>query len=231
MMNILSIDTSTQILSIALKTEATYEERLVDGNFAHSEDLLFEIESLLDRAKISLKDLNLLICTRGPGSFTGLRVGMATLKGFSSALSIPLVSIPTLEAIEKSASLYSGPILSVIDAKKKRFYLRLADKDEIIIGDRDGNPNDIIPYIDNNKTTLVTGPDCALFAKRIWEIAPNARIVVDNYAPRNLSKALIEIGIERLNNQGADDIGQGPVYIRRSDAEEALIAKMEEENK
>ena len=56
-MNILAADTSTQILSIALFTERTYEERLVDGNFSHSEDLLPEIEELLKRAGIELKDL------------------------------------------------------------------------------------------------------------------------------------------------------------------------------
>ena len=90
-MNILSLDTSTQTLSIALQTDNSYEERLISGNFSHSEDLLSEIESILSRAGLMLKDLKLLIVTKGPGSFTGLRVGMASLKGISSALNIPIV--------------------------------------------------------------------------------------------------------------------------------------------
>ncbi len=231
MMNILSIDTSTGILSIALKTESSYEERMIEGNFSHSEDLLLEIESILKRAGIAIKNLDLLVCTRGPGSFTGLRVGMATLKGFSSALSIPLVSIPTLAAIEKSADLYNGAILSVIDAKKKRFYLRLSDKASAIIEDRDGNPEDIIKFLDSNAPTLITGPDAESFAKKAKELNPNINIIVDGFAPRNLSKALIALGIKQYEEFGADDIGQGPVYIRRSDAEEALLKKIEEVNK
>ena len=76
-MNILVADTSTEVLSIALFTENTYEERLVDGNFSHSENLLPEIEELLKRAGIGMKDLELLIVSKGPGSFTGLRIGKA----------------------------------------------------------------------------------------------------------------------------------------------------------
>ena len=117
-MNILSLDTSTEVLSLSLRTDSSLEEKKIKGNFSHSENLLGEIKAMTDRAKIALKDIDLLICTKGPGSFTGLRVGMATLKGISLASSSPLVSVPTLAVIEKSvSSLWKGPILSVIDAK------------------------------------------------------------------------------------------------------------------
>lgn len=229
-MNILSIDTSTNILSIALKTASSYEERLVDGNFSHSENLLFEIESILKRAKMAIKDLDLLICTRGPGSFTGLRIGMATLKGFSSALSIPMVSVPTLKAIERSVGFYPGLTLSTIDAKKKRFYIRLSKNNETILDDRDAKVEDIVSYFDEDEV-LITGPDAASFAKKLKEINEDARIIIDTFAPRNISRALIELGLEQYESIGADDIGQGPVYIRRSDAEEALLKRIEEENR
>ena len=98
-MNILSLDTSTDVLSIALKTDTSYEERLINGNFSHSECLLTEIMSLLERAHLSLKDLDILIAAKGPGSFTGLRVGIASLKGIRAAGDAKLVTIPTLEAM------------------------------------------------------------------------------------------------------------------------------------
>jgi len=228
-MTVLAIDTSTAILSIALKTNYSYEERLVDGNFSHSENLLLEIESLLKRANISIKDLDLLVCTRGPGSFTGLRIGMATLKGFSTALGIPMVSVPTLKAIEESARLHEGKILSVIDAKKKRFYIRISKAGKTIIDDRDGNAEDVIEYLKDDTQTLITGPDAAVFYQKLLELDPKANIKLDIDAPRNISKALIRLGEEQFENIGADDIGQGPVYIRRSDAEEALLKRIEEE--
>ena len=227
-MNILLFDTSTQILSIALKSERGYEERLVDGSFSHSEDLLGEVESLLSRSSLTLKDIDLLICTKGPGSFTGIRVGMVTMKGFSAALSIPLVSVGTLEVIEDSAGLYKGPILSVIDAKKKRFYQRLSIDKEVLIPDSDMAPEDILGSLKDYDEVLVTGPDAAVFTQKALEIDPSLPLKVDEATPRNLSRSLLKLGMRRFETHGADDIGEGPVYIRRSDAEEALLKRKEE---
>lgn len=228
-MNILAADTSTQILSLALLTESSYEERLVDGHFSHSEDLLPEIEAMLKRAGMELKDLELLIVSKGPGSFTGLRIGMASMKGISSALSIPLVSVPTLDATAEAVGFYPNAILSVIDARKKRFYLSMKKGGEYIIADRDGDENDVLPFLKNEKEpVLVTGPDALLFAEKIAKVDDAIPLRIDAEAPRNLSKALIALGLEKYRMKGADDIGEGPVYIRRSDAEEALEKKIME---
>ena len=228
-MNILSADTSTDVLSIALSTDNSYEERLVKGRFSHSEDLLAEIESLLSRAGIGMADLDLLAVTKGPGSFTGLRIGMASMKGISSALSVPLASIPTLDAIAEAASTYPGAILPAIDARKHRFYISLHKGGRTIVPDRDGNAEDIIPYIrDEELPVLVTGPDAAAFSERIAEADPGIRTIVDPEAPRNISRALQRLAAARLASHGPDDIGEGPVYIRRSDAEEALEKRMKE---
>ncbi|MCI7606085.1 MAG: tRNA (adenosine(37)-N6)-threonylcarbamoyltransferase complex dimerization subunit type 1 TsaB [Spirochaetales bacterium] len=228
-MNILSLDTSTPVLSLSLRTSSSYEERKIIGNFSHSENLLGEIKSMTKRAGIELKDLELLICTKGPGSFTGLRVGMAGLKGISLASSAPLVSVPTLSVIEESVkSLWKGPIVSVIDAKKKKFYFRLSVNDEVVVSDRDGNPEDLTESISSLKDVLITGPDAALFASKLLAISPELDITVDKEAPRCLSYALEKLGKEKLEKDGPDDIGEGPVYIRRSDAEEMLMAKAKE---
>ncbi len=226
-MNILSLDTSTQTLSIALQTDNSYEERLISGNFSHSEDLLSEIESILSRAGLMLKDLKLLIVTKGPGSFTGLRVGMASLKGISSALNIPIVSIPTLLCIENAAGLYKGAIISVIDAKKKKFYLRMSCNGNVIAEDRDGNAEDLLPYLKGYYEVLVTGPDAEIFSEKLKAIT-DITVLTDTLSPRNLSRSLIKLGLEKLEKEGADDIGEGPLYIRRSDAEEALLSKQRE---
>ena len=227
-MNILSLDTSTPVLSLSVRTNSSYEERKIIGNFSHSENLLGEIKSMTKRAGIELKDFELLICTKGPGSFTGLRVGMAGLKGISLASSAPLVSVPTLSVIDESVkSLWKGPVLSVIDAKKKKFYFRLRVEEEIVISDRDGNPEDVIETLKSLKDILITGPDAALFASKLSSFE-DLDITVDPEAPRCLSYALEKLGMEKYKIDGPDDIGEGPVYIRRSDAEEMLLAKARE---
>ena len=225
-MNILVLDTSTSILSMALKTDESYEERLIDGHFSHSEDLLPEIESFLSRAGIDIADISLVIVAKGPGSFTGLRIGMASAKGIASALSIPVVSVPTLSAIAAAASPYPGPILSVIDAKRRKFYLSVIENGRTIVADRDGGAEDVMDTFTTSEIpVLITGPDAALFASRLPE---GTRYILDDESPRNIARALLRLGLEKLEKHGGDDIGEGPVYIRRSDAEEALMRKMEE---
>ena len=128
-MNILLADTSTSILSIALMTESTYEERLVDGSFSHSEDLLPEIEALLARSGMAMHELELLIVAKGPGSFTGLRIGMASMKGIASALSIPLVSVPTLDAAAEAVSVgVFAPGRTMLMLGSTAFMISLSDK-------------------------------------------------------------------------------------------------------
>ena len=229
-MNILSLDTSTETLSIALQTESSYEERLVRGNFSHSENLLREIENMLGRASLKLSDLDTLICTQGPGSFTGLRVGMATLKAIRTGCGAKLVSIPTLEAIAVTAEkLYRGAVLSVIDAKKKRFYIELRVDGKVTVPVRDGNPEDIIDELGKYSNVLITGPDAEKFMSKIdTSLLPETSFIVDDGGMRNLSKALIKLGLERLETVGEDEIGSGPIYVRRSDAEEALLKKIRE---
>ena len=116
--NILACDTSTSTLHIALKCEEGFEERMIAGGFQHSEDLLQEITYMLERRKLKVADLDLLVCTRGPGSFTSLRIAMATLKGFSLAKNIPLVSVPTLEAVAGAYMIPDVLTLAVLDKEK-----------------------------------------------------------------------------------------------------------------
>ena len=164
-MNIIAFDTSCDAATVALKTDRTYEERLIQGAFSPSEHLLHEAEELLARAGISFRDLGMVAVTKGPGSFTGLRIGMASAKGIASALSIPVVSIPTLDAICQAVSFYPGAVISVIDAKKRKFYISAKKGQRTIMEDRDGNAEDVLPLLqDEDIPALITGPDAALFA-------------------------------------------------------------------
>ncbi len=231
-MNILSADTSTSILSLALKTDHSYEERELSGGFSPSENLLGEIKTMLERAGLTLKDLDLLICTKGPGSFTGLRITLSLFKGISLAKDIPLVSVPSLEAIERSVEkLYSGYVLSLIDARKMRYYYRLSKNGIVITSDKDEKTETIIEEAKAlGEEVLFTGPDALSFYDKAQSYSPSTLFKLDPNSPRNLSRSLIELGCNLYSTKGRDDIGEGPVYIRRSDAEEMLIKKTAEEN-
>ena len=230
-MNVLSVDTSTSVLHIALVTDKGSEERMLKGFLQPSEMLLSEIKELLKRQELTFNDLDLLVCTRGPGSFTSLRIGFSTLKGISLATGKPLVSVPTLRTIALAAG-HSGLTLTVIDAKKKRYYLGLySENGDSVTEDIDGNAIDLVDILKDKRELFITGPDATTFAEKLAPLVPNCTITVDSTPIRPLGLMMIREGIKQYETVGADDIGQGPVYIRRSDAEEALLKRLEEEKK
>ena len=101
--------------------------------------------------------------------------------------------------------------------------------DDILIPDCDADPADIIGYLkDEEIPVLITGPDALLFSEKITELDEAVPFITDPEAPRNISRALISLGLRKYRTSGPDDIGEGPVYIRRSDAEEALERQMKE---
>ena len=152
-MIILATDTSSQALSVAIKTDTFFEERTSVGrSVQHSERLVPTITELCKDAGISTKDIELLACTRGPGSFTGLRIGMSALKGMAYALSKPLVSVSTMEVLANAVPCFDGAIVTVMDAKKQRWYLaafekKTEDAAKRIMPDTDGH------YCQQDRTT------------------------------------------------------------------------------
>lgn len=228
-MNILAIDTSTSTLHIALQSSKGCEERMLTGFAQPSEMLLSEIKDLLRRQGLEMKELELMVCTRGPGSFTSLRIAMSTMKGISLATGCPVVSVPTLRCIALAAG-GSGPRLAVIDAKKKRYYLGLYTEDgKAMIEDIDGNAEDLTEALRNLSKLYVTGPDASAFTEKLRAVC-NCKLVTDTQPVRPLGSVMIREGLRQYEAEGADDIGQGPVYIRRSDAEEALLQRLKEKN-
>lgn len=228
-MIILAADTSSQALSVALKTDSFFEERTSAGrSLQHSERLVPTITELCRDAGITTKDIELLACTRGPGSFTGLRIGMSALKGMAYALSRPLVSVSTMEVLANTVICFDGAIVTVMDAKKQRWYLaafekKTEDAATRIMPDTDGTEADLLKVLESYEKVLVTGPDAALFSPVLKSIYGDSKVIITDTAwNKAVSVSLIECALRKLGNDGPDDIGQGPVYLRKSDAEIAL---------
>ncbi len=94
-----------------------------NNGLTHSQTLLPMIAEVIEKAKIDAKDIDLIAITKGPGSFTGLRIGMATAKGIAAPFNTPCVCVSTLEAIAKTASnSHEGILCAVMDARCKQVY-------------------------------------------------------------------------------------------------------------
>lgn len=123
-MKILAIDTSTKFLSLAIAEDNRILAKFHEENpMKHASLLIPTIDSLLKKNKLRLKNIDVIVLSIGPGSFTGLRIGVATSKGLSLGLGIPIVAIPTLDVIAYNFINEEKLLLCpVIDAKKNKIY-------------------------------------------------------------------------------------------------------------
>ena len=123
-MKILGIDTSTKFLNVALLDGDTIKASFCDkGELRHSSLIIPAIDMVLKKSKLSLKNLDAISLSIGPGSFTGLRIGVTTCKAINLALGIPIVSVATLDAIAYNFTDEKDRLLCpVIDAKKQMVY-------------------------------------------------------------------------------------------------------------
>ncbi len=230
-MNILACDTSTETMRIflAIGDEENpfiqFGSRLLDIDGMHSEHLVVQMQQLLADFKLTFKEMDLLVCTAGPGSFTGLRIGMSALKGISLAGNIPLVSIPTMDVLARTVGFFPGAIVPVIDARKHRFYSTVFADGKRQSPDLDCDGAEVGKLLEGSEMALVTGPDAKAFSSQITGYA--GKLVVDTQRWRDVGPALVELGLLKFKEKGADDIGTGPTYVRRSDAEVALQQKIE----
>jgi tRNA threonylcarbamoyladenosine biosynthesis protein TsaB len=124
MARILSIETSTSICSVAIHEQGellALAEIMEPG--AHAEKLVSLVDAALKQANLRLVDLAAVAVSQGPGSYTGLRIGVSTAKGIAYALDIPLIGINTLQAMAASQQLAEGEyVVAVLDARRKEVY-------------------------------------------------------------------------------------------------------------
>lgn len=121
---ILNIETATKNCSVALAKEGKIIlcKEIAEEGYSHAERLHVFIETILHEASISFKDLVAIAVSQGPGSYTGLRIGVSAAKGFCYALDIPLIAIDTLQVLAKQVNVASGLIIPMIDARRMEVY-------------------------------------------------------------------------------------------------------------
>ncbi|WP_375238441.1 tRNA (adenosine(37)-N6)-threonylcarbamoyltransferase complex dimerization subunit type 1 TsaB [Aurantibacter sp.] len=121
---ILSIETSTTNCSVSLSKngETLLLKENYGNGYSHAERLHLYIEEVLEQASIGKSELNAIAVGKGPGSYTGLRIGVSAAKGLCYALNIPLISISTLESLAHQVKIDSGLIVPMLDARRMEVY-------------------------------------------------------------------------------------------------------------
>lgn len=133
MKNYLAIDTSGDSLTLLLKKDGKrFETHLPDCMMKHSVKLMTEVDSLLKRAEFSLENCDFFACAVGPGSFTGIRIGISAVKGFCLAFQKPALSVTSFEIMAYNA-LEEGKILCLVDALHDSYYAAGYKNGELVL--------------------------------------------------------------------------------------------------
>lgn len=127
---ILNLETATKNCSVALAKEGALiaSKEIAEQHFSHAEKLHVFIEELLNENQLQFSDLSAIAVSQGPGSYTGLRIGVSSAKGFCYALNIPLIAIDTLQLLAKQIQIEDGIIISMIDARRMEVFTAFYDK-------------------------------------------------------------------------------------------------------
>jgi tRNA threonylcarbamoyladenosine biosynthesis protein TsaB len=227
------------VLSAALSAGERIWYFEADAGLRHSELLMELVDTLFGKAGMDRGDLDAVACMKGPGSFTGLRIGFAAAKGIALALGIPLVTAPTLDCMAASLSVWPGIVLPAIDAKKNSFFAALYAGGLRLCPDVDAEAPAIAGLVNQTASQvaregpsfplILTGPDADLLASRLESLfdrdpgaAPRAtpEIRIDPLCRRGRAGELLKLAKDTfLLNNGISDVFSGPEYIRPSDAE------------
>jgi tRNA threonylcarbamoyladenosine biosynthesis protein TsaB len=128
--HILQIETSTTNCSVAISKDGkTIAVKEISNGYSHAENLHVFIKEILENNNLEFTDLNAIAVSKGPGSYTGLRIGVSAAKGLCFALEVPLIALETLEVLAQQVDIESGCIVSMIDARRLEAYTKVYDSD------------------------------------------------------------------------------------------------------
>jgi tRNA threonylcarbamoyladenosine biosynthesis protein TsaB len=216
-MNILGIDTTTTFLNVIARTGDVSVSLSGNTGFRHGESLMPWIEKILEELALPAAELELIICALGPGSFTGLRIGLATAKGLALGTGCPIVGVPSLDIYGRKNAFFDGAVFPVIDARKNRFYTAGFEAGKRVTEYLDCAGEEILAMLADKQQALLAGPDCEKI-RQYYTDAEKFRHVFFSPSAGELS-TLIELGTEIFEKEGPLSAGAGPIYLRKSEAE------------
>ncbi len=218
-MLILAFDTSSKTASVAvLNDHIILYEVMINAGLNHSEVLLPAIEQACIQTRTRIAEIDLFACTIGPGSFTGLRIGASTLKGFMLATGKPAVGVSSLAAIALNAEKSSKKICSLMDAGRGQVYMAYFEVKEDRLLEQIGPEQIVNPSkIENHPDIVFVGDGAVRYADRIGHEKNNIILASQHYC-RASSVGLL--GKEKFDREELLDADKFlPLYIRSADAE------------
>lgn len=230
-MIVLSIDSSSLVTTVSLlRDEHVLGEYTLNFKREHSIILMEKVEMLLADCEIDINEVDGFVVSKGPGSFTGLRIGMATVKGLSMGANKPYVSISSLDALANSLLTFNGIICPIMDALRDSVYTCLyknTDNKLTKISDYCALSLNELSDLLNEKgeKVIFTGDGINKHKEFLINNVNNAE-----FAPSHLSiikaSSLGELGMAELKAGNTDDVNSAPLYLKKPQAERELEQRL-----
>jgi tRNA threonylcarbamoyladenosine biosynthesis protein TsaB len=222
-MKILAVDTSTKTCSVATAdNDAVLAEITLNHVKTHASLLLKMIQSVLDASCLLLDDIDGFAVTIGPGSFTGLRIGLSSVKGLAAATGKPVVGVSSLEALAHGIPYTSDCICPMIDARKGQVYCaRFRSRQGFLISETPVRSVKIIHAIEDlNEPCVFVGDGALVYRNMIVEYLGKVALFAHSYQHMIKASVTAQLSLSRFLKGETDPIESlVPVYARKSDAE------------
>ena len=219
-MKILSVETSGKVCAVALTEDNNLiKQELIEDENTHSVKLMPLVDKLLKETATTVNDIDLFACDIGPGSFTGIRIGVSTIKAFIDVTNKKTVGVSSLEILAENVE-EDGIICSLIDAKNQNVYCGIFEKNQDDLRQIEDlkfdNINNIINSAKNiNKKIIFVGDGSITYKDMIECELENAKVIEDGKLnARNIGTIAF-----RRKGQAVDTHNLKPIYLRASNAE------------
>ncbi|RZJ30551.1 MAG: tRNA (adenosine(37)-N6)-threonylcarbamoyltransferase complex dimerization subunit type 1 TsaB [Flavobacterium sp.] len=210
---ILNIETATRNCSVAIAKDGgtVALKEIATENYSHAEKLHVFIADVLKDAAIGFSDLSAVAVSKGPGSYTGLRIGVSAAKGYCFALGIPLISVDTLEVIARQASVADGLIIPMIDARRMEVYSAIFNADLTLFREVSAEIIDESSFSDINQPIHIIG-DCQ---PKIKSVLNTENFIFHDDILYPSAKEMSAMSFERFKNGSFEDLAYfEPFYLK-----------------
>jgi len=231
-MKVLGLDTSSNATSIAvIEDNKLICEYTVNTKTTHSQKLMPMIENMLKISEINVNDMDMIAICQGPGSFTGLRIGMATAKALSHVNNLPIVGVNSLELLAGNMDLSDKKICSILDAQRTQVYMgQYKFENNKLVEIKSVDVVEIDELLEELKSS---NEEWILVGEAVYKYEDKIKEIQNIYLPapsHNVNKAssLCTIAMNKYNQNidVYDCYTINPVYIRKSQAEVQYDEKM-----
>lgn len=228
-MLLLSVDSSSQAATAALLRDGELLcEYTQNQNKTHSIKMLPMIERMLSDVGVSLSDIDVYACGIGPGSFTGVRIGVATVRGFAKTLNKETIAVNSLEILANNVSGFPGTVFALVSARENECYCAVFENGEERLAPCVMTVEEIIRQA-AGKPCMLVGDGACINREQLLGALPQAKIAVGRQNMISAASAA-EVAYKKAQagNSGSCE-GLVPLYLRKSQAEREYDERQKQE--